>query len=190
MKEEKTWTKKRFEVHHSGDKTTWYRLGMLGYPNLQDAKVAYEKAKKEFRYLRLVKVELNYELLETGTTAETGPEKRAKIVAQAQALFKDSPSVHVYEGSSISFGEKVEMSPSYVMVEARQDVLAGKAPKRINFPKDDAGKDEYIKLHKEWGTKAHNLDDILAEEIKKRLTAAGISFRHGRQYGWNVFRLA
>jgi len=193
MNDKTKWMRRGYEVHRSTDGIEWFRVGgpsqRPAYSDLAEAKTAFNKARKDFKHVRLVSLEMNFELLQQEITEETENERKAKILNKAAGLFKDSPSVHVHECSYMSM-DKIEFSPTYVMIEAHQNLLSGPAPKRADYSKNDSGKMHYLAEYKAWQTKAWEQDEILADGIKKKLTAAGISFTHGKQYGWNIFRLA
>lgn len=194
------WTKKGYEVHVSKDGTdgSWYRgLAASKRPHfeeneLRQARVAFDKATKENKFTRLIKLEMNYELVDFVKTGETEQEKKDKLLAAAKALFKDEPAVGCSECSSMGFGTdgEVHISPSRVQIEIKAEKLeCGPQPRRAQFKGDNA-KSEFAFANSEWAVQARPLHEAKAKMVASKLKEAGIPFQTGQYNGFKSFRLA
>lgn len=197
MSGNKKWTKKGYEVHTSKDGETWYGLPgerskrpMYAENELRTAKKDFKSAQRDNKFVRLIKLEMNYELLEVSQTAETETERKAKILAAIKELFKDDPAVNAHECSFVSM-DTLNISPTQVRIEIRTEKLeCGPRPKRKDFPAGPEGKPLYGAAGKEWEAKARPLHEAKAQEVEAKLKAAGISYRSEDYNGFQLFRLA
>lgn len=194
------WSRKGFEVHISKDGESWYRY--MGHENshkrpmfteneLSVAQAAFAKAAKEHKHTTLVKLEMNFELIQSTTTAETEQERMAKLLARVKELLKDMPAATCVEQSSIAFGQgDIQMSPSYIMVEVVTGKLScGPCPRRKDFQKGPDGKAAFDVAIKGWEHEARPLHNAVAMNVGKRLHDAGIKTQTRTYNGFNAFRI-
>jgi hypothetical protein len=200
MSANRKWSKKGFEVHVSKDglESNWYRYAgtessakrpMFEQNQLALAKKTLAKAAKENKFSRLVKLEMNYELLDWSLTAETKQEAKDKVLAAAKELFKDDPTIHVYECSFMSM-TTLNMSESQIRIQVLKEKLGEPCPVRKDFPKGLEGKPLHAAACHEWEDKIRPMHETKVAEIHAKLKAAGIRYTSGKDYGWTVFRLA
>ena len=194
---EKKWSKKGFEVHTSKDGTegSWYRYRgagrnqrpMYAENELRTAKADFKKAQREHKFTQLLKLKMDYEIIEVNQTEETESERMEKTLKHLRELFKNDTAVNCYECSSMDMST-LQLSKSYIKVEIKTDNLAcGPQPQRKHHPQGPLGKAEYEAAAAVWVAKARPLHEIQANMVRSRLMDAGLKYQTARYNGFESF---
>lgn len=201
MNDEKKWTKKGFEVHVSKDGKDWYRLPgdrsrrpMYAENELRIARADFKKAQANNHHVRLLKMRIDNELLDTSHTEVTDNERKDAIEKQARELFKGDAAVEVSQHSYIGFSaSSIDMSPSYVNVKVKHAVLIGQPyPRSVDFRDENKRVDKAAlkRAEETWIAKAKVYEPDKTQEIEAKLKEAGMAFRKCKEGPWTFFNLA
>ena len=113
-------------------------------------------------------------------------EKITIALKRGREALKDLPQVTISEMAFIGFSDKINMTPSMVVVEVNVEKIVGNAPKRLSY----SSQQEYLQAYREWKVKAELTTDSKIKEAKKALRAAKVPYRAGKLYNWSILRLA
>lgn len=199
--DKKTWIREGYEVHTSTDGENWRGGGGGQSPRrpsfntneLTKARAHVKSIAKDHRHVRLVKLKMDFTLVDSTTCAKTDSEQKTEILAKARELFKDDPAVDAHECSFMSM-DTMNLSASQVRIQCKQAQLGfGPCPKRVDYKNIETRviDEERFKTDvTEWGKNVKAADKVKAEEIATKLKAAGIPFCRRTYYDWVIFRLA